>query len=165
MSLHNISHFGYIDTQELQLLYLGEMELHNTTVQLDLNFENTSIDEDKFSLIQQFIENIRIHDLTNKKYILENYEDENEDAVIDYINHHIKTLPTDDLVTLTGAHSKSNEKPQLLMKKLKLARVGMYPQDKAFAVFDYSLGTGLSEYVIAVNTDENGNLLSIFMEG
>jgi hypothetical protein len=37
--------------------------------------------------------------------------------------------------------------------------VGIYPDSEdQFAIFDYSLGQGISNYLVVIYTDENGNL-------
>ena len=54
---------------------------------------------------------------------------------------------------------------RLLLKKLHLVRVGLYPDSKdQFAIFDYSIGKELTNYLVVINTDENGNLEYMTME-
>ena len=70
----------------------------------------------------------------------------------------------DDIEDLIGANIKSEERPLKLLNKLHLIRVGIYPEGEEFAVFDYTVNPDLTNFVIAVNTDENGNLDYITME-
>jgi hypothetical protein len=46
-----------------------------------------------------------------------------------------------------------------------MVRVGLYPHDKEnFAIFDYSIGTEITNYLVVINTDENGELDYMAME-
>ena len=119
----------------------------------------------RLQVVQHFIENIRIHDLKNRKYIETDFNDEDGDTVREYLEHHIEELATDELNDLIGANTKSADQPALLLKKLKLVRVGLYPDSKEqFAIFDYSIGQELTDYLVVINTDENGNLDYMTME-
>ena len=52
-----------------------------------------------------------------------------------------------------------------LFENLKLKRLGLYPQDaKNFAVFDYSIGPKLTDYLVVINLDKKGLLNYISME-
>ncbi len=44
-------------------------------------------------------------------------------------------------------------------------RIGLYPDsDGQFAIFDYSIGRDLVDYLVVINTDENGMLEYMTME-
>ena len=51
------------------------------------------------------------------------------------------------------------------MNSLRLVRVGLFPDSEdRFAIFDYSIGRNLTQYLVVINTDENGNLDYMTME-
>lgn len=54
------------------------------------------------------------------------------------------------------------------LKKLKLGRIGFYPDGKygteSFAVFDYIVDRELSNQIIVVNIDKKGNLINLAWE-
>lgn len=56
-------------------------------------------------IVQHFIENIRIHDLNNKKYMESNFFD--GDTVQEYLEHYLEELATDDLNKLIGSNTKA----------------------------------------------------------
>ena len=92
-------------------------------------------------------------------------DDEEADTVRFYLENHLEELGTDDLEALIGAGAKATDKPKLLFKKLQLVRVGLYPDSvDQFAIFDYSIGKELTNYLVVINTDENGNLDYMTME-
>lgn len=164
MTTVKLPHFGIIDSELLEEYYNAEVEYSDTEILIDLNFENKSIDPEKLEIVKQFIDNIRIHDLNNKKHIRNDFDDRSSDVVRDYIYHHLEVLPLDEIEDLIGANIKSEERPLKLLNKLHLVRVGIYPEVDEFAVFDYTIHPDITNFVIAVTTDENGNLNYITME-
>ncbi len=164
MAIITLSHFGNIDSEALEEYYDAEIEFHSTFIQVDLNFEKKSLDPERLDIVRRFIDNIRIHDLNNKKYIQKDFDDMG-DTVPQYIDHHLAELALDDLENLIGTDRRSADKPDYLLEKLHLVRVGLYPDSKEqFAIFDYSIGRELTDYLLVVYTDENGNLEYLSME-
>jgi hypothetical protein len=165
MANFKLPYFGAVDSQDLEEYYDIVTDFNNTEIQIDLNFESKTIEVERLEIVKHFIENIRIHDLNNKKYIETDFNAEDGDTVREYLEHHIEELPTDDLQQLIGSNAKTIEQSKLLLKKLHLVRVGLYPDSKdQFAIFDYSLGQELTNYLVVINTDENGNLDYLTME-
>ncbi len=165
MSTIKFPYFGSLDGNDLETYYDVNTDFNGRQIQIDLNFEHKSIDFKRLEMARQFIENLRIHDLNNKKMIRQDFEDTNGEVVRDYISHHIEELAIDDIEVLVGSGTKSADQPALLVKELHLVRVGLYPYDESqFAVFDYSLGKELTDYLVVISTDENGNPCDISME-
>ena len=160
-----LPYFGTLDSTSLDEYYDAVVDFNNTQIQIDLNFENNTIDIIKLEAAKQFIENIRIHDLNNKRYIRNDFEDKNGDTVAFYIENHLEELSSDELNELIGYNTKTAEQPVLLLKKLHLVRVGLYPDNEGqFAVFDYSIGKELTDDLVVISTDKNGNLDHITIE-
>ncbi len=165
MSNFKLPYFGVLDPNALEEYYDTEFDFNNTQVQVDLNFENKVIESSRLEIVKHFIENIRIHDIKNKKYIEDDFNEEDGDTVREYLEHHIEELATDDLHQLIGSNAKTIDQPKLLLKKLHLIRVGLYPDSEdQFAIFDYSIGQELTDHLVVVSTDENGNMDYITME-
>jgi hypothetical protein len=159
MASIKLPHFGTLDSESLEEYSDVDIEFNGSEVQIDLNFENDSIAIERLELTKRFIENLRIHDLNNKKYIINDLNDAGSDNVRFYLQHHLEELATDDLADLIGDDVKTEDKAKLLMNKLHLVRVGLYPDSEdQFAIFDYSIGKELTNYLVVINTDENGNL-------
>ena len=165
MANFKLPHFGILDTAALDEYYDVIIDFNGTPIQLDLNFGTKTIDPKKLEMVQHFIDNIRIYDLNNKGYINDDYTDEDGDTVKFYLQHHLEELGTEELATLIGPGTKSADYEKQLLKKLHLVRVGIYPEgEDQFAIFDYSLGQDLTNYLVVIFTDENGNLDYITME-
>ena len=165
MSNFKLPHFGFIDPASLEEYYDVEIPFSGTEIQVDLNFNNKTIDPARLETVKQFIENIRIHDLNNKKYIDADYNDEDGDTVKFYLEHHLEELGKAELGELINLNSKSTEHEKQLLKKLRLVRVGLYPDSEdQFAIFDYSIGQEITNYLVVIFTDENGNMDYMTME-
>ncbi len=103
--------------------------------------------------------------MTNKTYILNDYNDEDGDTVKFYLEHHLEEVGKDELSNLINFEDATIEPEKQLLKKLKLVRVGLYPESKDdFAVFDYSIGERITNYLVVINTDEKGQLDYMTME-
>ena len=165
MATIKLPYFGNLDSESLEEYYDVEIDFNNSVIQIDLNFDNNSINIRRLEIVKQFIDNIRIHDLNNKKNIQRDFENKDADTVRLYIENHLEELASDDLDNLIGANSKSVDQPGRLVSKLHLVRIGLYPDSvDQFAIFDYSIGKELTNYLVVINTDENGNLDYITME-
>ncbi|MEI9958972.1 MAG: DUF2004 domain-containing protein [Ferruginibacter sp.] len=165
MANFKLPFFGTIDSEVLEEYYDVETDFNGTSIQIDLNFGTKSIDIKKLESVKNFIENIRIHDINNKKIIATDYEDEDCDTVKVYVEHHLEELGEDELADLIGSNSKSEDHEKLLLKKLHLVRVGIFPEgEDQFATFDYSIGQDITDQLVVIDTDENGNLVYITME-
>ncbi len=165
MAYINLPHFGAVDSEALKEYYEMEILFDGRPMQLDLNFENKFIDEKRLETVMHFIDNIRIHDINNKRLIEKDYRNPDADTVLEYVNNHLEELGELDLRVLIDYKDKSIDHQTQLVKKLHLVRVGLYPDsEKEFAVFDYSIGQDLTNYLVVINTDENGNLDYMTME-
>ena len=165
MSIVTLPHFGRLDSTSLEEYYDVDINFNNSQIQIDLNFENKTIDPKRLETAKSFIENIRIHDLNNKGYINTDYNDKEGDTVKFYLQHHLEELGKEELSDLIELNSKGSEHEKQLLKKLHLVRVGIYPDGESqFAIFDYSIGTEITNQLVVIFTDENGNLDYMTME-
>lgn len=161
----HLPHFGTIDPSSLEEYYEAEIDFNGTNIQVDLNFDETTIEPKRLDIIKKFIENIRIHDLNNKKHIESDYNSAAEGTVKFYVEHHLEELGENELAPLINTAAPSAEQQKQLVKKLQLVRLGLYPASAGqFATFDYSIGTEITDQLLVIFTDENGNLDYITME-
>ena len=91
----------------------------------------------------------------NKAQIDKDYSENGE--VKEFIVFHIEEME-DELLEL-NISDEINKEAQFL-SKMKLVRIGLYPDGKYgsnyFAVFDYTVSRDLTNQIIAVKTNENG---------
>lgn len=165
MANYTLPHFGQLDLTNLDEFYNVNMEFNGQEIQIDLNFENKSINTKSLDMAKTFIENITDFDKKNKKYIEQDYADEDSDTVKTYVEHHLEEIDKAELIGLVDFENKKMSPEQQLVKALRLVRLGLYPDSEdQFAIFDYSIGQELTQYLVVINTDQNGKLDYMTME-
>lgn len=165
MKEYTLPHFGNLATENLEEYYAVNIEFNGAEIEIDLNFENKTIDTITMDKVKNFIENIEKYNKLNKTYILNDYNDEDGDTVKSYLEHHLEEVEKEELLNLINFDDKTIEPELQLLKNLKLVRVGLYPDNEDnFAIFDYSIGVEITNYLVVINTDENGQLDYMAME-
>ena len=144
----NLPFFGRIDKKNLQAYYSSEVMLLNSDIKIDLNFENQLIEEHKFKQLKNFLESIEIELNATQNYLFENLE---EEQIKEFLDFHFENI--------------SHEKLKPLKDKLKVSRIGIYPDDdSAFVVMDFSFGMEVSNYVLAIKLNHDLDICDIAME-
>ncbi len=164
--IHHLPYFGQIDLNDLQEDYRTNIKLDGKDLSIDINFKNKTIHQDEINKVHVFLENITKFDKQNMKGIESDFKDSGETT--DYIQFYIDELDEDELSNIIDI--KKGNKGKQLLSKLKLIRVGLYPDGKydseCFGVFDYSIdidGEPCNQLLV-INTDEKGNLDHITWE-
>lgn len=165
MAKQTLPHFGQLDSEQLEDYYEATVPFGSRQVAADLNFDETAIDPVHLEAAGRFLQQIADYDFKIKKWMAEDLSDESADTVRTYLEHHLEELPEDELdELLSGSDSRRSRKEQLF-NKLHLIRVGLYPhQEDQFAVFDYSIGEDITQYLIVVILQESGLLNYMTME-
>jgi hypothetical protein len=163
--MYQLPYFGEIAPSTLENYYDAEIDFNGHKIQLDLNFDNQSIDIKLLDIVKQFLENISLYDHKNKKYIKSDYEDDNGDTVRTYIEHHLEEIEKEELADIVDFSNKLKSPEIQLMETLHLVRLGLYPDSEdMFAIFDYSIEPELTPYLVVINTDSKGKLDYMTME-
>ena len=161
---YKLPHFSEIDLSQLEEHYRAEFEYNGQKTSVDLNFEGKQIESNLFDSVKEIIENIKLEDYKNRTYISNDFENINGDTVKEYLEFHIEELE-DELSEIMDFNDKSNSPEKQLLDKLKLGRVGFYPDGKygteSFVVFDYIVDREFSDQIIVVNIDHKGNLINL----
>lgn len=168
MKNYQIPYFGEIDITNLEDYYEVEVTINENKVRLDLNFEDTSVDENTCQDIKNFLENLDRYDHQNKLFI-ENDFNGNGNA-LDYINFYLEELDQDELSAIIDLDDENGSREQQLLNKLVLIRVGLYPDESEdsnhFAIFDYSIfidGEACNQLLVVI-TNKAGELNYITWE-
>jgi len=165
MTAFTLPYFGSINPSSVEEYYEVDIKFEGNEVQIDLNFENKDIDPSKLDTLKTFLENIDQMDALNKGYINKDYKDKNGDTVKFYLEHHLEEIDEETLSSLVDFNNKSIEPEKQLLSKLHLVRIGLHPDnEKAFAIFDYSIDPDFTDYLVVINTDKDGKLDFMSME-
>lgn len=165
MAGYTLPYFGNLPIGNLEEYYEVDIELNGNNIQIDLNFEHEIVDTLILNKVKNFITNLGEFDKLNELYILNGYNDDDGDTVKFYLEHHLEEVDKEELTKLVNFDETIIEPELQLLSKLKLVRVGLYPDNENnFATFDYSIGKDITDQLVVVNTDENGQLEYITME-
>jgi hypothetical protein len=157
--------FGTLDTRSVEEYYEAEFEHNARMVSVDLNFEKNSIEEECLISVKKFLQNIPVWIDKNNLYIRQNIDDEDDGTVREYASYLIDVLKAEELGQLVNIDAGADEQILQIAEKLQLVRIGLYPDgDGQFAIFDYTIGRDLVDYLVVINTDENGILEYMTME-
>lgn len=134
-----LPYFGEINLAQLEEYYEATAA---SGIKLDLNFEHTSIEVEKADLIKSWLQDLEQLDAQNILAIQHDFNiGENETQ--DYIRFYIEELYEEQLANIVGDAKSEEEKSAVLLRKLRLKRVGFYPDGKYgttnFAIFDYTI--------------------------
>lgn len=166
MKEYSLPYFGELNFTALDEYYDIDIDLNGNTISIDINFENKSSDRNKLDTVKSFLDQINNFDQKNKCYIEEDFQKEGD--ALDYVNFYFDEFDENELSGIVDFNNEVVVKERQLLNKLKLIRVGIYPDHnpECYGVFDYSIdldGEPCNELLV-VTTDEKGNLDHITWE-
>ncbi|MFP3833066.1 DUF2004 domain-containing protein [Chryseobacterium sp. SIMBA_028] len=165
MAEYLLPYFGQLSTDNVEEYYDVNIDFNGNEIQVDLNFESKNTDAAKLDQVKNYLENIETNNKLAKSYLLEDYHNEEGDTVKFYLEHHLEEVEQDELSTLINFDDVTVEPEQQLLTKLELVRIGLYPDnEEGFAILDYSIGKEITNYLVVINTDQNGQLDYMAME-
>lgn len=151
--------FTQIKFEKLEDYYDWTLNYGERKLNLDLNFEIESTNQSGLNQIIEFAKRIPEFDHQNQKYIKSDFE-QNVSMTSDYLNFYLDELGETELGRIIDLKNRKKSRSSLLMEKLNLIRVGIYPQASYFATFDYSIdidGEPCNQLLV-LNINQNGTL-------
>ena len=151
--------FTKMNLKKLEDYYDWTLKFGKREIKLDLNFETELTNQLKFNQIIEFVNRIPEFDNQNRNYIT---ADLGQDVSMtsDYINFYLDELGDNELAGIIDLENQKKSRSSLLMEKLNLIRVGIYPQASYFATFDYSIdidGEPCNQLLV-LNINQDGTL-------
>ena len=157
--------FKEIDIEKLKNYYNWKLNYGERIMNLDINFKTESTNQSELNQIIKFINKIPDFDIQNQNYIRLDFE-QDASEVADYLNFYLEELFENELAQIINLKNRKKSRNSLLMEKLNLIRVGIYPQNSYFATFDYSIdidGEPCNQLLV-VNIKKDGTLDHITWE-
>lgn len=159
MTVFTSAYFQEINANSPEDYYEATIVVNGVTTEVDLNIEKSPIDVARLELVDQFINNLSIYDKQNRASIKQNYKDNEDGDIQFYVNDFLENMDDETIEEALGVKKDTPNIEALFLEKLQLSRVGLYPYDNAtFAVFDYTIGSEYTDSLIAVSTNEKGEL-------
>ena len=96
------------------------------------------------------------HNADVEAAIRADYEDGGD--VKEYVDFHLEELDASIIDKVLVGTDASKSKEERLLTALKLKRIGFYPGNENYAVWDYTIGREITDLLVVVNTDSTGKI-------
>jgi hypothetical protein len=158
-----LQYFGELDQNVLEDYYSTQIEIDGHQIEIDLNFTDTSIEEDRLLKVNALLEKLPEFIGKLKGFIHNDFK--NGADVQEYLDFHIEEVGEEELASLFSKADQSLKKDEQLLSVLRLKRIGFYPDDEdSFTVSDFETDPEISQYVLVLNTTIDQELHYITME-
>jgi hypothetical protein len=161
--INNLPFFNELDSDLLTDYYEVDVDIEQNKIQLDINFDETTIDADKLLVVKSYLDDPQTIIDIAKKEILNDFT--NGEDVEEFLSFHIEELDQNDLDNLLEFADKDLSLEEQILSVLKLRRIGFYPDyDDEFAVLDFVLDKDISQYILVVKMNDSKAVDNITME-
>ena len=150
MSKYTLTNFGEIDTDNLEEYYDAEIFFNGWQIEVEIAFDEKSINIDKLEKINQWLATIQKLDELGITTMKEDFEKGGN--VKEYIEHHLEELDSDDIETLISKVNVGTTKEEKMLSSIKLKRIGFYPQTVLTSYFIVFIVSG---YYIQIGLTRN----------
>ena len=146
---------GDIDCSEPGL-WEGEIELDGRKVRIDLTIDEEEVSPELLENLLRMTDDLTSLDQAARGAILVDARGDDGAPAALYASHHLTELGDEVLDRLFGTHDRASLKPEALLERLSLVRVGLYPEAELPLLLDYSLGSEITNYVLCVSCSSDG---------
>ncbi len=150
-----VSYFGTIDSDAFYQSYGAHITLENQDVYLDLNFYTVGPESEGWAgICNSYLANLSAYKQAVETAILKDFNNSGEARK--YIKFHLKELSPAILDKMMLPTDASHPNDERLLSLLKLKRIGFYPGDSIYAVWDFTIGWQYTDQLLVGNTDKQG---------
>lgn len=163
MSKYILTHFGEIDSDNLEEYYEAELEVNGRQVESDINFDEESIHVFKLQKTNDWLSGLSKLDELGLAALQEDFK--SAETVREYIQHPLAELDSDDIKGIVKGAKKGATRDEKMLSAIKLERVGFYPHEEfRFITLDYTLNGDLTDQLIVLGFTADGKLHYITLE-
>lgn len=152
----NITYFGEVEINSPQEYNEGQIVIDNRQIKLDLNFYDGVPEYDWVAEYENYIKDLEQHKADVEAAIRADYKDGGD--VKEYVDFHLEELDASIIDKVLVGTDASKSKEERLLTALKLKRIGFYPGNENYAVWDYTIGREITDLLVVVNTDSTGKI-------
>jgi hypothetical protein len=134
-------------------------------VPLDVNVDGTEPTKAQFATVREFIDDPARFDEIAREALRVEFTEKPEGTVATYLSHHAEELDEKDLRRIFNTADPDEVTIDHLLDALYLKRIGLYPDsDDYVAVFDFTIDGEATDYLLAVEFDEEGDVFGVSMD-
>ena len=158
----NITYFGEVEINSPQETNEGKVTIDSHQIELDLNFYDGVPEYDWVAEYENYTKGLKQYKADVEAAIRSDYEDGGD--VKEYMDFHLEELDASIIDKVLASTDASKSKEERLLSALKLVRIGFYPGEENYAVWDYSIGREIADMLVVVNTDNTGKISYVTWE-
>lgn len=157
----NIKYFKDVDFDSDYLE--TTIEFQNREIQLDINSDAVLGENSWVKDYEEYISKLETFKAKIDKEIIKDFE--NEGITKEWIDFHSEELieSIKENGTLDNC-DKSLPIDRQILSALKLRRIGIYPKYEDYAIWDYILDDEISDEILVIVTDKEGEIVDITWE-
>ena len=160
---YNLPIFGEIDLNNLEDYYEKEIVINGNKIVANLSFDEKNVTAKNFKTIEKALHEINKFENLAKTAIENDFKNGTE--VKEYIEQNLDEIDFEQLNLKIDHSDFVNSVENEMYKKLHLVTVTFYPEyDEEHIVFDYTIGKKLTDLLIAVKFNDNGELQDLVIE-
>ena len=142
-----------------------ELPMRGGDVSVDIDADDGAFTRSMLEEIRDFIADAVRFDEISRDALAAEFNEKPEGTVGTYLSHHAEELSEKELLRIFGITDPDDLDIQHLLDALQLERIGLYPgSEDMVAVFDYVLDREVTDYILAVEFNAEGELLRISMD-
>jgi len=134
-------------------------------IPVDINTDGDTFTKDMLAEIATFIADAARFDEIARDAFKAEFTEKSEGTVATYLSHHAEELGEKDLLRIFGTADPDDLDIDHLLDALQLRRIGLYPGSEDYcAVFDYTIDVEATDYILAVEFDNDGEVYGISLD-
>ena len=161
MDKKHITYFEEIDFTSDDF-FSTEILLNNETVTINLEFYDGLPQYDWIKAYEHYTERLEEYKSKIDKAIVKDLKD--EETTLEYIEHHLEELDEPTIEKLIKDTDADRSVVDRLLSVLKLQKIEFRFDEDEFAVWDYSFGNDITDYLLVAYTDKNGKLIEFSID-
>lgn len=139
------------------------IKFQNREIQLDINTDAVLGENSWVKEYEEYISKLEALKEKIDKEIIEDFE--NEGITKEWVDFHLEELG--EAIEEEGLLKECDKNLSLdrqVLSVLKLNRIGIYPEYEDYAIWDYILDDEISDEILVIVTDKNGEIVDITWE-
>ena len=136
--------------------------LDGKEVELDLNCEEVIGSTDWIPEYEKYVVQLERIKKNILQYINNDFIEEG--LTKEWITFHLEEIDEEYIDALLKNAEQFLNKEEQVLSLLRLRRIGLYPEYEGYAIWDFVLDDEVSDEILTLQTDINGNILNIAWE-